>query len=264
MVVRKRVDDITKFQDHLRTALSFEESWGESVRVIKNDKYINTRRRVGRIFFFGGFGLLILGLVISLSPTGVSLFGFSLASLLLGTIAAQIGGQYTRRFDRGPLPLPHDVLGQNLKGFDTRFVLAHYMTPAAHVLLTPDQVYVLIAKPQAGRISYENSRWHNPIGLRRLFTWMSEEGLGNPTREAKTEIERFDRFVVKELPESSIDAKALIVFIDPKADLDTSGSPTPAVHIKKLKNWIRRQPKGKLTQTAYTALSSLLTAEEVS
>jgi len=231
------------------------------VRIIQNDKHIQSRRRIGRYAFFGGFGILILGLIISFSATSdpkqsVELFPLSLACLIVGLILSQYGGYYVRRFDRGEVP--HLALSKALKGFDDRYTLVNYTLSASHVLLAPDAVYVLLPKPQAGRITYANGRWSNPTGLRRLLTWMSEEGLGNPLRDAAVEVGRFQRYVSGKLPDTPIEAQPIIVFLHPNAELDTANSPVPAVHVKKLKDYLRAQPKGDLNRDARAALIRLV------
>lgn len=227
------------------------------VRVIQNEKYIQSRRRFGRYIFFGGFGLLIVGLLISLSPESLALFPVSLLCLILGIVLSQAGGYYIRRFDRGELP--HLALARALKGFDDRYLLVNYRTPTSHVLLAPDAVYAIVPKPQAGRIVYQNGRWRNPTGLRRLFTWMSEEGLGNPARDAATEVARLQRFLARQLPNAPIDVQPIIVFLHPNADLDAAASPTPSLHVKKLKDWLRSRPKGNLGRDTRAALEQLFT-----
>jgi hypothetical protein len=231
------------------------------VRVIQNDRYIKSRAQIGRYAFFGGFGILILGLIISLSSQGdlqaaSALFPLSFACLAVGFILSQAGGYYVRRFDRGDLP--HVVLTRSLKGFDDRYTLVHYGTPASHVLLAPDALYVIVAKPQAGRIAFENGRWRNPTGLRRLITWMSEEGLGNPTRDAAAEVARLQRHLARRLPDTPVDPQPLIVFLHPNAEVDAVAAPVPAVHVKKLKDWLRARPKGSLPREARAAIGQLL------
>jgi len=231
------------------------------VRVVRNEKHIQSRRRLGRIFFFSGFGLLIVGLLISLSQAAFTYFFISAICLVLGLIFSMIGGYFTRRFDRGPAPLPHDTLDQALKGFDDRYLLAHYMLPSAHVLLTPNDLYVIVAKQQAGHIRFVNGRWNNPGGLRRILTWMSEEGIGNPTRDAAIEVQRLQKFFEKNFPDVAIDPQPVIIFIHPKAEVEASTSPIPAIHAKKAKNWLRNRPKGNLTREAHDALQRLLEPE---
>lgn len=229
------------------------------MRVIQNDKYIRSRGRIGRYVFFSGFGLLIVGLLVSLSAqtTGQSVerFPISVACLILGMIMSQAGGHYVRRFDRGELP--HVRIAQALKGFDDRYTLVNYGTPASHVLLTPDTVYTILVKPQTGRIWFENGKWKNPVGLRRIFTWMTDEGIGHPTRQAELEVNRFQRYIARQLPDTPVEAQPLIVFISPSAEVEAGASPTPAVHVKKLKDWLRARPKGDLSREARAALDQL-------
>ncbi|HET7091201.1 MAG TPA: nuclease-related domain-containing protein [Anaerolineae bacterium] len=226
------------------------------MKIVQNDKYIKTRGRIGRYAFFGGFGLLVTGLLISLNVNRADLFPISFACLILGILLSQFGGMYMRRFDRGELP--HLTLAKALKGFDDRYTLVNYAAPASHVLLTADAVYVLVPKAQAGRISFKNGRWKNPTGIRRIFTWMSEEGLGNPTREAHAEAARLQRFLARQMPDTPVEVQPIVVFLHPNAELDISDSPVPAVHVKKLKDLLRTRPKGGLSRDMRAALGRLL------
>ena len=235
------------------------------MRVIQNDKYIKNRRRLGRYAFFAGFGILILGLILSFTSTNdpqrsLELFPVSFACLVVGLVLSQMGGYYVRRFDRGEVPFL--ALPKALKGFDDRYTLINYRLGASHVLLAPDAVYVLVPKAQNGKITYTNGRWRNPTGLRRLLTWMSEEGLGNPARDAAVEVARFQRFVQKNVPDdagrAAIEAQPIVVFLHPNAEVDAGGSPVPAVHVKKLKDFLRGRPKGTLSREARESLDRIL------
>jgi hypothetical protein len=226
------------------------------VRIVENQKYIQRRAQIGRYAFFGGLGVLLVGLIISLNPAWISLFPLTFVCLIVGALLSQVGGYYTRRFDRGVLP--HLALSKALKGFDDRYTLVHYGTPASHVLLAPDTVYVFVTKAQAGVITYADGRWRNPTGLRRLLTWMAEEGLGKPTRDAAIEVARFQRFATTHLPDRSIEPQPIIVFLHPNAQLDVTDSPVPAVHVKKLKDWLRARPRGSLSREDHAALTRLL------
>lgn len=228
------------------------------MRVIQNEKYIRTRGTIGRTVFFGGFGLLLLGLIISLTDQSIALFPISLLCLVLGLILSQAGGYYIRRFDRGELP--HLALARALKGFDDRYTLVNYGTPASHVLLAPDNLYVLVAKPQSGKVVYQNGRWQNPgrSFFNRFFNWASEERLGNPVRDAAAEVARLQRYLSGRLPDVNVEPQPVVVFLHPNVEVDTGASPVPALHVKKLKDWLRSRPKGSLGRDAHSRLSQLL------
>jgi len=229
------------------------------VKIVQNDNYIKTRGRIGRYAFFAGMGALLFGLIVSLTTDPQQrpeVLVISMVCLVAGYVLSLFGGATMRRFDRGELP--HLALAKALKGFDDRFALVNYGTPASHVLLTADAVYVLIPKAQAGRISYRNGRWKNPTGLRRILTWMSEPGLGNPVREAHAEATRLQRYLARHVPDAPVEVQPIIVFLHPNAELDVSDAPVPAVHVKKLKDLLRARPKGSLSRETRAALGRLL------
>ena len=61
----------------------------------------------------------------------------------------------------------------------------------------------------------------------------------------------------KHAPEASLEPTPLLVFLNPRAELDLDQSPVTALHVKQLKEHIRRQPKAE-----GLALSSFPTLEQ--
>jgi hypothetical protein len=232
------------------------------MRVIRNDKFIKSRASLGRTVSLAGLVILVIGLLISFSAP--QLFLLSFLCLLIGFICSQVGIYLGNRYLR--LDRPDEVLAKALKGFDDRYSLYQYVAPAGNVLLTPNACLVFVVKLQAGKIDYQNGKWRQQVsGLKRLFGWMTQESLGNLTRESEVEVTTLQRFLSKKLPDLTVPIQALIVFGDPRAEVNVADSPVPAIHAKKLKEWLRNRGKsGGLTTETRSQLAELLEVQDSS
>ncbi len=227
------------------------------MQVYRNDRYIQRRAKIGRYASLAGMGILLLGLLVTwfVGPEGITL---SFLALIGGFVLSQIGIYYANRFSRPERP--DQFLDKALKGFDDRYVLLQFETPANHVLITPSNCLVFVIKMQGRAIRYENGKWKSQGRFRSLFLWMANDSLGNPTKEAAIEADTLSRYLAKQLPDVEIPVKPVILFANPSAEVDAANSPVPAVHAKKLKDWLRGPGKaGPLTPDAHDKLVQLLT-----
>ena len=229
------------------------------MRIYRNDKYIKRRADVGKYVSLFGMGVLLLGLIISF--TSVELIGLSFLSLIVGFIASQIGIYYANRYGRADRP--DEVLAKALKGFDDHYSLFQYATPAGNVLITPNNCYVFAIKMQGGPIKYRKGKWQHDVGVKRFFRAFAQEGLGNPLNEAQVEANALKRYLDKTLPNVEIPIQPVIVFGNEQADVDAGESPVPALHVKKLKDWLRGPGKAaSLSETAHEQLLALFEPAE--
>ena len=77
--------------------------------------------------------------------------------------------------------------------------------------------------------------------MRRFF---AQESLGNPSLEAEAEVAGLTGKLRKILPGEELPPiKSVIVFTAPEATVEAEGSPTPAMHAGKLKEYVRRMPR---------------------
>jgi hypothetical protein len=225
------------------------------MRTFRNDQFIQKRATIGRYVSLFGLGVLVLGLVICF--TAPEFIGISYATLIVGFIASQIGTYYGNRYAR--LDRPDEVLSKALKGFDDRYALYQYTTPAGNVLVTPNACYVFAVKMQSGPIVYRNGKWQHDVGWKRLFKALAQEGLGNPITDVETETNALKRYLDKHLPGVEVPLQSVIIFGHDRARLDVNESPVPAMHVKKLKDWLRGAGKGgALTPEAHEQLLELI------
>lgn len=211
------------------------------MEIITNERLIRRNARIGQIASLGGLLILAGGMVISF--TKPELFSISVTCLLVGFALSQIGIYYGNRWGRRPRP--DEMLNQALKGLDWRYTIYHYSTPASHLLIGPAGVWVLLPRQQRGTITYEKGRWRQKGGNLYLKIF-AQEGLGRPDLELAGEIEALRRFLKKTLPEEQIpEIQAALVFTHDKAIVNADGAPAPTLHIRNLKEFIRKTAKSK-------------------
>jgi len=224
------------------------------MKIIVNDQLIARRARLGRILTFAGLGLLLVGLIISMTMAPAGFILVSLGCLLGGIIASSIGVLNMNRWIREPRA--DQVLARGLKGFDDRYRLYNYTLPAPHVLLTPTGVYVLTAMLQDGVIRYEDGKWHRNFSLGRVIRFLGEEGLGRPFALGDNEVQAMQRFLEQHEVADGVEIENVLVFVHPKAQVDAHDPPRPVLMPKDLKRAIRSDQK-KLSPDRYRRLQEL-------
>ena len=226
------------------------------MQVYRDDKYIQKRAKLGRYANLGGMGILLFGLIVNLTMQVEGMI-VSMLALIVGFVLYQVGMYYTLRFGRPDRP--DQILVRALKGFDNRYYLFQFTSPAGNVLVTPNACIVFTVKMQSSGIQYAKGKWHHLIGWQKAFLWLAGDSLGNPTREAEIEVDQLARYVAKKLPGVEVKLQPVIVFGNPNAEVDAGESPIPALHYKKLKDWLRGQGKsGSLSPQTHDQLIGLL------
>ncbi len=214
------------------------------MRIISNDKVIRRNTRLGNYLSLGSVVVLVGGLILSfLGPA--QYISYSFLALLLGFIMSQIGIFFTNRYGRKPRN--DEAISAALKGLDDKYSLYHYMTPVSHLLVGPAGVWVLIPYLQTGTITFDErkNRWHQKGGNLYLKIF-AQESLGRPDLEVTASQTDMERFLQKNMPEEADvkdDVNSAIIFLNEKATVDADNAPTPTMHIKKLKDFVRRKAK---------------------
>ncbi len=211
------------------------------MRIYKNEPYIRRRSTMGKWFFWIAMGTLLVGMFTSIRLQQYPFI--PLLALVVGFILAQLGTYYLNRFVRPDRP---DVsLSQALKGFSNNYALYHYLSPAAHVLLSPEGCYVFLIKMQDGKIIVKGGRGSQPMTFGRLLTFFGRESVGDLDREALAEVDALTRYIAKHIPEAQVTVTPVVVFVHPGAQLDVQSSNVAVVHAKQLKDWLRGPGKVK-------------------
>lgn len=97
-------------------------------------------------------------------------------------------------------------------------------------------------------------------GYMRLF---GQEGIGNPEAEAGAEMDSLRKFFNREMQGAEIpDIQVVLVFTNDQVELDAGESPTPALKLRQLKEYIRQKVKEKpLGRITLESIKSVLPNE---
>lgn len=222
---------------------------------IVNEQRIARGARVGKIATFAGLGFLLAGLIISLVMQASPLLWLSFLCLLLGLVVSSVGTLNMNRWMREPRA--DQALEKGLKGFDNRYRLYNHFLPAPHVLLGPTGLYVLTALGQDGVIRYQGDKFRRDFSLGRLLRFMADEGLGRPFAEADSQVGALQKLLEANDAAEGVEIENILVFYNPRAELDVSEPPRPVVDAKGLKKEIRKQKDRKLSESQYRRLQEL-------
>ncbi len=207
-----------------------------------NQRLVTRYSRIGR--FLVGFGMAIMGAGLVLSFVRPQEVNLVLLTAFVGIIASQGGVAFVNRWARHPRV--DEVLTQALKGLDRRHAIFHYLLGVDHALITPSAAYVLVPRLDEGKIEYRDGKWWQIREKKGLFKRGGRRALGDPEPEAMKQAKHLQNAIQRALPEDdAVQVQPVLVFVHPEARISVSGSAVPAVHVKKLKGWLRQQPKGK-------------------
>jgi len=222
------------------------------VQHFMNVRRIDRLRRVSKLLSFGGLGLMVVALILSLGATDN--LGLTMGLALLGLLASQIGTMQMRRWpERGR---SDQVIDAALKGLDGRHSLYHYLLGARHALVTPRATVALIPIGEAGFFEWrEDKLWRTPVkkGL--------PSGRPGPARglldQAERETADLERNLRRRLPDRDAwQIIPLLVLCHDDARLEKDEA-HPAVHLKKLKEYVRNLPRqSALTEAENQALAA--------
>ncbi|MCL7452565.1 MAG: NERD domain-containing protein [Anaerolineae bacterium] len=225
------------------------------MRLVVNEEKITRGARLGKIATFVGLGFLVAGFIISLTLRDLVFLWVSLGCLVIGMLISSVGTMNMNRWVREPRA--DQALAQGLKGFDDRYVLYSYVLPVPHVLLSPAGLFILTAMGQDGTIRYDGEKFSRNFSLGRVLRFMAEEGLGRPVAEAESQSQTLQKFLEEQELGEDVEIQNVLVFYNPRAELDVSESQVPIVNPKGLKKAIRKQADEKLPARQYQALREL-------
>ena len=203
-----------------------------------NERAISRNAKLGRILTFGGMGILVLGLILSVAyPAQVN---GVLGIALVGVLSSQFGMVFYNRWSRRPRM--DEVLDDSVKGLDGRYALFHYTLSSPHVLASPAGVYALVPRMDEGEVTWEGGTWSLTRSGRGSAKTRLLRGI---EVAAQTEADAAASALHKRLPEHTLPkVMPMLVFLNPKATVHAKGAPLLAVHAKKLKETLRQLPKG--------------------
>lgn len=212
------------------------------MKIIKNEKKIKRNSKIGQYTSLGA--LVVLGVGMYISFTRPELFVWAVGALLIGFTLTQVGMYFGNRWGRSPRP--DERLDAGLKGLPGDFVIYHWMSPVAHLLVGPAGIWVLLPYHQRGHVTYRKNRWRMAGGglLQNYMRLFGQEGLGRPDLEAEAEINSVRKELGKEMEEDEIpEIKAALVFTTEGVEIEAENAPLPALPLKKLKEFMRNKAK---------------------
>jgi hypothetical protein len=213
------------------------------MRLVIDQKLVSRNARIGKYTLQAGLVLLVGALVIDIygftRPQDSMILIYALGAFFIGLVLTNVSAYYNNRWGRRP----DKGLSDALKGVDNRYTLYHYRLGAAHVLLGPNGCTVLIPKYQPGTITFDKGKWLAPSAKRGPLGLFTSDPVGNPVAEAADEVANLNRFLKKHAPEVELAPQAIVVFMSPQAEISAPDAPLTVLHVKQLKDYIRRQSK---------------------
>ena len=215
------------------------------MKIIRNEKMVKRNATIGKVISIVSLAILGGGMFITFQQP--ERIGLSLTALMVGFVLSQMGIYYTNRWGRSPRP--DEQIDAALKGFSRQYNLYHYTSRAAHVLVGPAGIWVLIPKHQKGTITYRKNRWRKKGGgiLSAYLTLFAQEGLGRPEFEIASETDALRRQLKKVLPEEyeMPPIEAALIFTHPDVEIQVEDAPNPTLYAKKVKDYFRKLAKEK-------------------
>lgn len=208
------------------------------MRIVTNEALVERNKKFATRLFFFSLGILILGFF----AANGQLLGISALEnldetvyllvmpivLMLGFISTMVSVRMTNLWIRQPRP--EAVIPEGLKGLSNKSTLYNYYhDPVRHVLVTPQGVFVMVTRFQDGKFAVDKDRWRafkGPVG--NLFSLFRLDGVGNPTQEAQ-EAAKVIRYIVEDY-DTEMEVQPLIVFVDPRAELEIGEVSVPVLH----------------------------------
>jgi hypothetical protein len=211
------------------------------MRLVTNDPLIKRNATLGKYAAGAGLVVLLAGLLVSFyGRDNAALQMVPFVTLIVGFVLSNIGIYFTNHYRREPRA--DQALEAALKGFDDKYHLYNFYLPAPHFLVAPSGLFVLIPKFQSGEVQWDGKRWkHKKANF--LLSLLGQEGLANPTAEAAAEVDGIAKYLTKKVGGDLPPVQAIIVFYNPNVTIEGETPPVPAVHVKQLKDFLRRSTR---------------------
>jgi hypothetical protein len=210
------------------------------MKVIANEKNIKRYRTVGNYALIGSLVIIGIGFYFLMKTNSLS---WGVITMSVSFILSQIGIYFGNRF--GIKPPLYEQITQSLKGLENKFSLYHYSTIVPHLLVGPSGLWVIVPFTQRGNMVYEpgKNRWKQKKVSFFAKVFM-QENLGRPDAEVSSYVKDIEKELGKVFKGQEVPpVKPVIIFTNPKSEVNAEGSPVPAMPIRKLKDFIRQQSK---------------------
>ena len=211
------------------------------MKIISNEKLISRNKKIGQYTTMAALVILGIGLYYSfVQPEKIFI---TFGALLIGFLLTQIGVFYGNRWGRSPRP--DELLSAGLKGLEEKYSMYHYTVGVPHLLAGPTGLWAIVTNAAGGKITFDTSRGRfRQKGGNFYMKLFGQGSLGRPESDAQYAVSDLAKALRKHAPDLELpEPKPLLVFINPKAEVEIQDSPMAAVALDKLKDFIRKQPK---------------------
>lgn len=231
------------------------------MKIITDQRKIDRNHKIGTYTMLAGMVVLMAGLFISISqivtgfqqgvtsntdPQAQQMLNYATLAMFGGLLLTEISMFFNNRW--GKKPYIEEKVNLGLKGLDDRYSLYHHKSPVPTLLVGPAGIWVLNLLYQRGTITADEKRIHQS-GVSWFTKTFYQEGISRPEMSAKAQMEELKRFIEKNVPDAAKlpPVEAAVVFTSPmvKVQIDENASPMPAMHVDKLKDFVRRKAKEK-------------------
>lgn len=236
------------------------------MKVVVNLKLVRKYKVFTRLSLFGVIATLLIGLVFAF----FNVFPKVLVNFIIATIAIvtcytllRINNWLTSRW--GATPRLDEKISDSLKGLGDEYTIFHYVTDVPHVLIGPNGIFLLEVFEQPGKIIYnqEKKTWKYVKRGNFISKVFTSEKFPDPVKEIVFVEKDWTNFLQR-LSKSDYfkadsdfpEPKTVIVFPDPTAELEVTGSPIILTKMNRLKELIRSLPK--LPQVEYDSVKKFL------
>ncbi len=210
------------------------------MKIIANDRLIKRNVQITKYATAGSLIILGVGIYFSIAQAeNPSTVYITFAALVAGFITSQVSVYMQLRWGRSPRP--DEIILSELKGLDDRHTLYVYRSVIPYLLVSPTGLWGLIPYHHEGSITFNKGRYHQKGGntFRKIF---GGDGLGRPDLDAKSNMQSFEKEITKRLPGmENLNYQPVLVFTNPKTQLECEGAPYPVISTKKLKDFIRKK-----------------------
>ena len=219
------------------------------MKVYRDLEYVQKRKRIATLSSVLGVSLLgsAFWLATAVGQSGVLI---AYIPLLAGTVIFHLGMQQVAKWNRAQR---NDIIIDTLlKDLGERYTLVHYAKVGSrtveHTLIHPGGVLAIVARDLPGTVAHVNGRWRKVgQGLSR-FIGLGGAFLGNPSKDAETDVEALGSIVFPSGHPPDVDA--VIAFLNPRVSLEVSEPDFPVTNAEGLKPFVSMLPADPDYRTA--------------